>query len=84
MFTKLKIRLLSYGYRTDMLRLSYSKGSIWYRKRSGNGAGTERSNGTDGDKGERRYSGKLITRVDKITDIGEKVRAKFANTEKFL
>ena len=39
---------------------------------------------TDGDKGERRFSGKLITRVDKITDIGEKVRAKFANTEKFL
>lgn len=39
---------------------------------------------TDGDKGERRFSGKLITRVDKITDIGEKVMPKFANTEKFL
>lgn len=36
------------------------------------------------EKGERRFSGKLITRVDKITDIGEKVRGKFANTEKFL
>lgn len=39
---------------------------------------------TDGDKGERRFSGKLITRVDKITDIREKVMPKFANTEKFL
>lgn len=39
---------------------------------------------TDGDKGERRYSGKLTTRVDKIIDIGEKVMPKFANTEKFL
>ena len=39
---------------------------------------------TDGDKGVRRFSGKLTTRVDKITDIEEKVRAKFANTEKFL
>ena len=38
----------------------------------------------DRQKGERRFSGKLITRVDKITDIGEKVRGKFANTEKFL
>lgn len=38
----------------------------------------------DGDKGERRFSGKLITRVDKITDIREKVMPKFANTEKFL
>ena len=95
MFTKLKIRLLSYGYHTVMLRLYYGKGSIWYRKRSGNGAGmgrewndrTARMSGTgetDGDKGERGFSGKLITRVDKITDIREKIRAKFANTEKFL
>ena len=37
MFTKLKIRLLSYGYHTVMLRLYYGKGSIWYRKRNGNG-----------------------------------------------
>lgn len=36
------------------------------------------------EKGERRFSGKLITRVDKITDIREKVMPKFANTEKFL
>lgn len=53
-------------------------------KRSGNGAGTGRERGGEWQKGERRFSGKLITRVDKITDIGEKVRAKFANTEKFL
>ena len=95
MFTKLKIRLLSYGYHTVMLRLYYGKGSKRYRKRSGNGAEmgrewndrTARMGGTgetDGDKGERRFSGKLITRVDKITDIGEKVMPKFANTEKFL
>ena len=38
MFTKLKIRLLSYGYHTVMLRLYYGKGSKRYRKRSGNGA----------------------------------------------
>lgn len=47
MFTKLKMRQLSYGYHTGMLRLSYDKGSIWYRKRSGNGSRMERSNGTD-------------------------------------
>ena len=49
MFTKLKIRQLSYGYHTGMLRLYYGKGSIWYRKRSGNGAETGRKwveNGT--------------------------------------
>lgn len=47
MFTKLKIRLLSYGYHTIMLRLSYGKGSKRYRKRNGNGSKMERSNGTD-------------------------------------
>ena len=55
MFTKLKIRQLSYGYHTVMLRLYYGKGSIWYRKRNGNGAEmgrkrndrTERISGTD-------------------------------------
>ena len=82
-----------------MLRLYYGQGSKRYRKRSGNGARTERERGEgvveewqksgrgaaeEQTKGERRFSGKLITRVDKITDIGEKVRGKFANTEKFL
>lgn len=88
MFTKLKIRQLSYGYHMVMLRLYYGKGSKRYRKRSGNGAGTGRGSGRgvveERQKGKRRFSGKLITRVDKITDIGEKVRGKFANTEKFL
>ena len=84
MFTKLKIRLLSYGYHTVMLRLYYGKGSKRYRKRSGNGSRMERSNGTDERNTHRDFSGKLITRVDKITDIREKVMPKFANTEKFL
>ena len=30
--------LLSYGYLTVMLRLSFGKGSMWYRKRCGNGS----------------------------------------------
>lgn len=42
MFTKLKIRQLSYGYHMVILRLYYGKGSKRYRKRSGNGAGTGR------------------------------------------
>lgn len=53
MFTKLKIRLLSYGYHTVMLRLYYGKGSIWYRKRSGNGAGTERGSGGEWQRSDR-------------------------------
>lgn len=53
MFTKLKIRQLSYGYHTGMLRLYYGKGSKRYRKRSGNGAGTGRWRG-----GEWQMSGR--------------------------
>ena len=45
MFTKLKIRLLSYGYHTVMLRLYYGKCPKRYRKRSGNGSRMERSDG---------------------------------------
>ncbi len=48
MFTKLKIRLLSYGYHTVMLRLYYGKGSKRYRKRSGNGAEMGREWGENG------------------------------------
>lgn len=49
MFTKLKIRQLSYGYHTGMLRLYYGKGSKRYRKRNRNGSETGRKwveNGT--------------------------------------
>ena len=84
MFTKLKIRLLSCGYHTVMLRLYYGKGSKRYRKRNGNGSRMEQSNGTNGRNIHRDFSGKLITRVDKTTDIVGKVMLKFANTEKFL
>ena len=57
MFTKLKIRQLSYGYHTGMLRLYYGKGSIWYRKRSGNGA----------EMGRKRND-----RTERISGTGEK------------